>query len=165
MYRCLLACALTFGWMLLTSRRVRLPDGARAALGPGVALAAHFGTWIPSLRLTTVALSTAMISTQPVWTALLARIAGVRPARAVWWGIAVSVAGVLLLTGFGGSVTGSSWIGMGLALVAAFLAAVYVAFGERLRKSTDLGSYTTVVYGVAGLCLLLVALIGSICAL
>ncbi|MCB0901726.1 MAG: EamA family transporter, partial [Actinobacteria bacterium] len=48
MYRCLLACALTFGWMLLTSRRVTLPDGARAALGPGVALAAHFGTWIPS---------------------------------------------------------------------------------------------------------------------
>ena len=162
MYRCLLACALTFGWMLLTSRRVRLPDGARAALGPGVALAAHFGTWIPSLRLTTVALSTAMISTQPVWTALLARIAGVRPSRAVWWGIAVSVAGVLLLTGFGGSVTGSSWIGMGLALVAAFFAAVYVAFGERLRKSTDLGSYTTVVYGVAGLCLLLVALIGGV---
>ena len=162
MYRCLLACALTFGWMLLTSRRVTLPAGAKAALGPGVALAAHFGTWIPSLRLTTVALSTAMISTQPVWTALLARIAGVRPARAVWWGIAVSVAGVLLLTGFGGSVSGSSWIGMGLALVAAFLAAVYVAFGERLRQSTDLGSYTTVVYGVAGVSLLLVALVGGV---
>jgi drug/metabolite transporter (DMT)-like permease len=158
MYRCLLACALTFGWMVLTSRRVTLPAGAKAALGPGVALAAHFGTWIPSLRLTSVALSTAMISTQPVWTALLARVAGVRPARAVWWGIAVSLAGVLLLTGFGGALSATSLMGMGLALVAAFLAAVYVAFGERLRQTTDLGSYTTVVYGIAGMCLLMVSL-------
>lgn len=162
MYRCLLACALTLGWMLLTSRRVSLPAGATAALGPGVALAAHFGTWIPSLRLTTVALSTAMISTQPVWTAVLGRLTGARPARALWWGVAVSVIGVLLLTGFGGSLTGSSWLGMGLALVAAFLAAVYVAFGERLRRSTDLGSYTTAVYGVAGMSLLVVSVFGGV---
>ena len=162
MYRCLLACALTFGWMVLTSRRVTLPAGAKAALGPGIALAAHFGTWIPSLRLTSVALSTAMISTQPVWTALLARVAGVHPARAVWWGIGVSLAGVLLLTGFGGSLGATSWMGMGLALVAAFLAAVYVAFGERLRQTTDLGSYTTVVYGIAGMCLLIVSLFAGV---
>jgi drug/metabolite transporter (DMT)-like permease len=162
MYRCLLACALTFGWMVLSSRRVTLPAGAKAALGPGIALAAHFGTWIPSLRLTSVALSTAMISTQPVWTALLARVAGVRPARAVWWGIGVSLAGVLLLTGFGGSLGATSWMGMGLALVAAFLAAVYVAFGERLRQTTDLGSYTTVVYGIAGMCLLIVSLFAGV---
>ncbi|MCB0898993.1 MAG: DMT family transporter [Actinobacteria bacterium] len=161
-YRCLLASGLTIGWMLLTSRRVRVPAGIPAAMGPGLALAAHFGAWIPSLRLTSVALSTAMISTQPVWSALLARFTGVRPAKAVWWGIAVSVVGVLVLTGFGGSVSGSSWIGMGLALLGALLAAVYVAFGERLRKATDLASYTTVVYGVAGLALLVVSALGSV---
>jgi drug/metabolite transporter (DMT)-like permease len=154
MYRCLLAAAFTAGWMAATSRRVRLPAGPLAALGPGVALAAHFATWIPSLRLTSVALSTAMISTQPVWSALLARFSGVRPTRTVWWGVVVSVAGVLLLTGFGGHLDARSWLGMGLALVAAVLAAVYVAFGERLRADTDLGSYTTVVYGFAGLALL-----------
>ncbi len=162
MYRCLLACALTFGWMLLTSRRVVLPAGATAALGPGVALAAHFGTWIPSLRLTSVALSTAMISTQPVWSAMLSRISGTRPPRALWWGVAVSVAGVLVLTGFGGELSATSLAGMGLALIAAILAAVYVSFGERLRASTDLGSYTTVVYGVAGFCLLVVSLLGGV---
>lgn len=162
MYRCLLACALTFGWMLLTSRRVALPAGATAALGPGVALAAHFGTWIPSLRLTSVALSTAMISTQPVWSAMLARMSGARPPRALWWGVAVSVAGVLVLTGFGGELSGTSLAGMGLALMAAVLAAVYVSFGERLRATTDLGSYTTVVYGVAGFCLLVVSLLGGV---
>ena len=39
---------------------------------------------------------------------------------------------VLLLTGFG-ELDADAWIGMGLALIAAVLAAIYVAFGERLR--------------------------------
>ena len=60
------------------------------------------------------------------------------------------------------AVSGSSWIGMGLALLGALLAAVYVVFGERLRKPTDLASYTTVVYGVAGLALLVVSALGSV---
>jgi drug/metabolite transporter (DMT)-like permease len=158
MYRCLFATGLTYMWMFGTSRRVRLPHGARAAVWPGLALAAHFATWIPSLRFTSVALSTAMISTQPVWSALLARVTGVRPARAVWVGIAVSMAGVLLLTGFG-ALDADSWIGLGLALAAALLAAVYVAFGERLRRTTDLGSYTVGVYGAAAAFLLVLCLV------
>ncbi|MEZ5185400.1 MAG: DMT family transporter [Candidatus Nanopelagicales bacterium] len=162
MYRCVLAAGLTAGWMLVTSRTIRLPARRMAAAGPGVALAAHFAAWIPSLRFTSVALSTAMISTQPVWSALLAAITGARPARAVWAGIGISVFGVLVLTGFGGSLDRDAWIGMGLALLGAILAAVYVAFGERARVSTDLGSYTTVVYGVAGSGLGLVCLVASV---
>ncbi len=135
------------------------PQLSAAAIGPGVALAAHFATWIPSLRLTSVALSTAMISTQPVWSALIARVFGARPARAVWIGIGISVLGVLLLTGFGGSLQGRSLAGVLLALVAAVLAAVYVAFGERLRAVTDLGSYTVAVYGAAAVVLLAVCMV------
>lgn len=153
MYRCLLATGLTALWMAATSRQLRLPGGVTAAVWPGMALAAHFATWIPSLRFTSVALSTAMISTQPVWSAMLSRFTGVRPARVVWVGIAVSVFGVLLLTGFG-TLDSDDWIGMLLALFAALLAAVYVAFGERLRATTDLGSYTTSVYGAAAIFLL-----------
>jgi drug/metabolite transporter (DMT)-like permease len=159
MYRCVVAAWLTFGWMFARSQSIRVPGGLRSATAPGLALAAHFATWIPSLRLTTVALSTAMISTQPVWSALLARFSGVRPARTVWWGVAVSVAGVLILTGFGGSLDARSMAGMALALVAAMLAAVYVGFGERLRAATDLGSYTAVVYGIAGVVLLAICLV------
>lgn len=164
MYRCLLASVLTAGWMVLTRRRPRLPGGVRAVLGPGLALAAHFAMWIPSLRLTSVALSTAMVSTQPAWSALIARVAGVRPGRAVWTGIAVSVAGVLILTGFGGG-SGSgpgSLVGMAMALAAAFLAAVYVGYGERIRAGADLGSYTSVVYGVAASALLVLCLVLSV---
>jgi drug/metabolite transporter (DMT)-like permease len=159
MYRCLLATGLTFGWMLAARRR---PQVSSAAIAPGVALAAHFATWIPSLRLTTVALSTAMISTQPIWSAIIARLTGARPGRAVWIGIGVSILGVLLLTGFGGSLQGRSWLGVLLALIAAVLAAIYVAFGERVRAQTDLGSYTVAVYGAAAVVLLGVCLFARV---
>jgi drug/metabolite transporter (DMT)-like permease len=158
MYRCGLAAGLTAGWMLLTRRPVRIAGGPVRALLPGFALAAHFAAWIPSLRLTSVALSTAMISTQPVWSALIARITG----RRVWTGIGVAVAGVVLLTGFGGQLDARSLLGMALAMLGAILAAVYVAFGERLRATTDTGSYTTVVYAAASAMLLIVCLLAGI---
>lgn len=158
MYRCLLASILTAGWMALRRRRLRMPGGVPAAFAPGLALAAHFAMWIPSLRLTSVALSTAMVSTQPAWSALISRVAGVRPARATWFGVAVSIAGVLILTGFGRTSGPGSLVGMAMALAAALLAALYVAFGERLRAVTDLGSYTSVVYGIAAAALLALCL-------
>jgi len=42
----------------------------------GLLLGIHFAVWIPSLRFTTVAASTAMVATQPAWAALIARIRG-----------------------------------------------------------------------------------------
>lgn len=160
MYRCLLATLLTAGWVVVRSRTV--PRVSRVALAPGVALAAHFATWIPSLRLTTVALSTAMISTQPVWSALLARLAGVRPARIVWVGIAVSFTGVLILTGFAGGIDAASAAGIALALVASVLGAIYVSLGEKVRASTDVTTYTIGVYACAGVMLLAACLIFSV---
>lgn len=146
---------MTAAAMVVMGRPIRVTGGwSRAAL-PGVALAAHFAAWIPSLRLTTVALSTAMISTQPVWSALLSRVTG----RLVWMGIGVSLVGVLILTGFGDPLDARNLLGMALALLGAVLAAVYVAYGERLRATTDVGSYTSVVYGAAAAALLLVCLV------
>ena len=42
-------------------------------LGSREYVAAHFATWVPSLTYTSVASATALVSTQPVWAALLAR--------------------------------------------------------------------------------------------
>src|SRR3954453_13529942 len=38
----------------------------------GALLAVHFATWVPSLRYTSVASATALVSTQPIWAAFLA---------------------------------------------------------------------------------------------
>src|SRR5262245_53106863 len=45
----------------------------RGALLAGLLLSAHFATWVPSLSFTTVASSVALVATQPVWAALMAR--------------------------------------------------------------------------------------------
>ena len=59
----------------------------------GTLLAGHFAAWVPSVTLTSVASSTALVATQPVWAALLARAAGQHVGRPVWTGILVAVAG------------------------------------------------------------------------
>lgn len=160
MYRCLLACLLTGIWMALTRRPLRVHSTWRVWAAGG-ALGAHFAAWIPSLRLTSVALSTAMVSTQPIWSAVLSRVTGVKVAATVWWGVALAGLGVLVMTG-PTDTSRADLLGMGLALLAAALAAVYVGLGERLRRVTDLGSYTVAVYGVAAAGLLAVCTAASV---
>src|SRR3954452_2205414 len=65
----------------------------------GLALAAHFGTWMPSVQLGSVATATALVATQPVWQGLIAARQGRRPSGAAWAGIALAVAGAVWATG------------------------------------------------------------------
>ncbi len=123
-------------------------------ISAGLFLAAHFATWIPSIRFTSVASAAALVATQPIWAALIARSMGARVDRGVWVGIGVSLVGVLVLTGIDFSLDPRSLIGDGLALVGAVLAAAYVTTGERARQSLSTVNYTTVAYTVAALGLL-----------
>lgn len=127
----------------------------------GVLLAAHFATWIPSLRFTSVASSTALVSTQPVWAALLARAMGVRFPGRVWLGIGVALLGVVLLTGVDISLDRRSLVGDALALVGAVLAAAYVTVGERARRDVSTASYTLVAYSSSAVVLLPVCVVAG----
>ena len=51
-------------------------DGWRATIFAGVMLAAHFGTWVTSLKMTSVAAATAMVSMQVVFVVLIDRFRG-----------------------------------------------------------------------------------------
>jgi len=124
----------------------------------GVLLAAHFATWIPSLRFTSVASSTALVATQPVWAALFARARGVRYPPAVWWGIAIALLGILVLTGVDLAMDPRSLIGNALALVGAVLAAAYVTVGERARQDVSTLSYTLIAYAAAAVTMLVVCI-------
>lgn len=162
-WRCFLGSAATAPVVLRTGlRRWRALTAAqwRGLLLAGVFLAAHFGTWIPSLRFTSVASATALVATQPVWAALIARIGGTRIGAGVWAGIAVSLAGVVVLTGVDFSLDPRSMIGDVLALVGAVLAAAYVTAGERARQRLTTSDYTFVVYLTAA-ALLVVACVAA----
>ena len=128
----------------------------------GVLLGLHFAFWIPSLRYTSIAASTALVATQVVWAALLAYLAGHRAPRAEWIGIAIALIGVVLLTGIDISLTPRALIGDALALLGALGSAAYMHVGQRVRPSLPLTTYTGIVYATAALTLGLICAAGSV---
>ena len=128
----------------------------------GVLLGLHFAAWIPSLRFTSIAASTALVATQVVWAAIFAYLAGHRAPRAEWIGIAISLLGVVLLTGIDISLTPRALIGDALALLGAMGSAAYMSVGQRVRPSLPLTAYTGVVYAVSAVTLLIICLAGSV---
>jgi drug/metabolite transporter (DMT)-like permease len=153
---------LTVGWALVRQRAELFSlRGAplKWTVVAGVLLGAHFATWVPSLRFTSVAASTALVATQPVWAALMARAQGRHVARQAWVGIAVSLAGVLVLTGVDFSIDPQALIGDLLALAGAMLAAAYVTAGEKARATVSTPVYTGVAYTVSSLAILPVCLL------
>jgi drug/metabolite transporter (DMT)-like permease len=133
----------------------------RLAIVAGCLLAAHFATWIPSLRYTTVASSTALVATQPVWSALFARSRGAVIARSAWIGIALAVLAAALLTGLDVRVSGRALGGDLLALAGGVLAAGYVTAGATVRRTVTTTTYTAVCYSTTALLLLVVCLVGG----
>jgi drug/metabolite transporter (DMT)-like permease len=150
--------------VLLRSRAELRALGSRdwlLCLVAGVFLAAHFAAWVPSVKLTSVASATALVATQPVWAALLARAAGRRVPAGVWLGIVVSVSGAALLTGVDFSLSGRALLGDLLAIVGGALAAAYVTAGAAVRPRVSTTAYTFVCYSSCSVLLLLVCMLGA----
>jgi drug/metabolite transporter (DMT)-like permease len=162
-WRCFLGSAATAPWVLIR-HRAELPRMSRYEWwlvgSAGLLLGAHFATWIPSLRFTTVASSTALVATQPVWAALIARRRGATMPRSAWIGIAISLVGVLILTGIDVSIDPRHLIGDGLALAGAVLAAAYVSVGEQARQTVSTATFTTGLYASAAALLLVMCVVG-----
>ena len=122
---------------------------ARGALLAGVLLAAHFATWVPSLSFTTVASSVALVATQPVWAALLARARGHEVPAQAWLGIGIAVGGAVLLTGVDVALSRRALVGDLLALAGGALAAAYVTVGGEVRQTVSTTLYTAICYATA----------------
>jgi drug/metabolite transporter (DMT)-like permease len=131
----------------------------RLALVAGLMLALHFGTWIPAISYTSVASATALVATQPVWAALIARARGDRVSRRVWLGVAIAMAGALLLTGADLTVSSKALLGDGLALLGGVFAAAYMTTGSAVRRSVTTTTYTAVCYTTTALLLLVGCLV------
>jgi drug/metabolite transporter (DMT)-like permease len=126
---------------------LRLRD-LRSSVLAGLFLAAHFAAWLPSLSMTTVAASTALVTTTPIWTALAVRISGVRLPTAIWWGLVLAVVGVALIAGVDVAVSVRALAGDGLALLGAVCAGGYVLAGARARQRLPTSAYAVVCYSV-----------------
>jgi drug/metabolite transporter (DMT)-like permease len=159
-WRCALGAALLLPPALM--RRERFPRGRDLYVGvaSGVALGAHFGFWISSLDHTSVAASVVLVSTQPVFVAILAYLLfGERTSPLSFAGILAALAGTAVIAG-DDSVGSAALLGNALALVGAVTIAIYVLIG-RSSRTGGIGvlPYSVVVYSAAALALLPVALL------
>ncbi len=148
------------------------PDLIKGGLS-GLFLALHFATWISSLQYTSVASSVVLVTTTPLWVALLSPVVLKESIRkSVIIGLLVSITGGVIV-GFsnacsfqsgtlqcqGQFFSGDAMLGNFMALFGAWMAAGYMLMGRRLRHKLSTVSYTALVYGVAALILLVVVLI------
>jgi drug/metabolite transporter (DMT)-like permease len=130
------------------------------ALAAGVLLAGHFWSWIASVSLTTVSSSVVLVSTQPLFVALLSAVfLAERPRRSEWLGIGLAMAGAAVI-GWGDFGRGrDALIGDALAILGAVLVSGYYVIGRRLRQGMELWWYVGLVYGAAAVVLLVAALL------
>jgi drug/metabolite transporter (DMT)-like permease len=131
----------------------------RSSLVAGLFLAGHFAAWLPSLDMTTVAASIALVTTTPVWTTLIARLSGVRFPPVVWWGLLLAVLGAALIAGVDLTVSPRAVAGDGLALLGAMAAGGYVLAGARARERLSTSAYAVVCYSTCAAVLAVAALI------
>ncbi len=137
---------------------LRWPD-LRSSVVAGLFLAAHFAAWLPSLFMTSIGASVALVTTTPIWTAVVARLSGVRFPAAVWWGLVLAVGGAALIAGVDVTVSLEALAGDGLALLGAVFAGGYVLAGARARTRLPTSTYTVVAYTTCAVVLALAALV------
>lgn len=143
---------------------LRAMGGRAVALSAaaGVLLALHFAVWLPSLHMTSVSSSTALVTTTPIWTTVLLRLRGQRSSGLVWTGIGVAFLGVLLLTGVDLSLSPRALAGDGLALAGGMAGAGYMLLGAEVRRTVSTTAYTCVCYATTAALLLVTCLVAGV---
>lgn len=124
--------------------------------GASLLLALHFAFWIASLEYTTVAASVVLVSTQPVFVALLGwAFLNERPLPTAWIGIVLAFVGSAVVAGADFSIGGKALLGDLLALLGAVWISFYYVLARYLRATKDLLPYVTVIYGGTAVWLLI----------
>ena len=158
--------------VVLAARR-NVPIGPRRELAlafAGVALAVHFATWIASLLYTSVAISTLLVCTSPLWTSAYDVLVERKPPSRAFLGAlqlaAIGLVAIALQHAAPAPVAGHALLGDLLALAGAFALAVYFiivrAAGIVPAQGDPLSTPAIVVrtYAWAAVALCIVALAG-----
>ena len=142
------AVALVLLPILLTHARAEVGALTRSdwalTMAAGVLLGLHFMAWILSVQLTSVASAAVLVTTSPVFIAVLGLVfLRERPSRRTWAAIGVAMlgAGMVALGERDGGVYPNPALGNAIALGAAFLVSVYLLIGRAVRQRTGFAAY------------------------
>ena len=160
-YRLTIASLFFVGIHKLKRRSILSPFSRRQlllAVISGLFLTLHFATWIASLQYTSVASSVVLVQTSPIFVAVGSFLfLKEKISRLLLTGIVIAILGSSMVSMLDLSINEMSLRGDLLAVVGAVGAAGYLLLGRMLRSSIDTFTYAVVVYSVAAICLLALA--------
>lgn len=131
----------------------------RAGAVAGVLYGVHFGTWVTSLTLTSVAASVTLVTATPLLLAVVALVTGKdRPDRRMWVALALALTGVLWIGGSDLSIGPDALAGDALALAGAGAMAGYLLLARRLGAAMDVWIFSAVACCGGALTMLVTAL-------
>jgi drug/metabolite transporter (DMT)-like permease len=162
LWRCAAGGAALVPWALRARATHPLTPGDRRRLHvAGGFLAAHFGLFLASIALTSVASATTFSTTTAVFVAIGAiAYLGEHPDRRTWTGIVVTVVGAVAIAAgdLGAEDLGPrALLGDALAFAAAAFGAGYLLIARRVRTRVHAATFSSVVYLSAAAVLLVVA--------
>ncbi|MGB5711507.1 MAG: DMT family transporter [Waterburya sp.] len=148
--------------LLPTRKNLKLPEikpqAYYYAIAAGVCLGIHFATWITSLAYTSIAASTVLVTTNPIWVGLFS-----------WWwyqekltrqnivAIGIALIGGMIIAIADSNSNGSYGnpiLGDILALIGAVMSSLYIIFGSQAQRiGLNTGNYIAIAYSTAALCL------------
>ena len=155
-YRMLFAVILLAPGMLIYHRKelakLETRDWLLMALS-GACLAIHFGAWTFSFKYISIARSTVIVDSQPVFTVIASYLLlREKPSRSGLIGTVLAIAGIVTITLLGDESAGeraageSARLGDLLALIGAISIAFYVLIGRKLRAKVSLLAYVVPLY-------------------
>ncbi len=142
------------GWTKLTLRELFL------CFLSGVFLCFHFAFWITSLKYTSVASSIILVTTNPLFVALASSLLlREKISLRLILSILLAISGGILIAWDDFAKGQENIWGDFLALMGAVMASGYLLVGRKIRQKLELVPYVAMVYGVAAIFLITLALL------
>ena len=162
--RLILASLLLSPWLLRAWRR---PDFSHQVIRAGVICgfwyAIHFGAWVTSLTMTTVAASVTLVTATPLILGCIGFFTKVdAPRRVEWLGLGLGALGILVIGWDDLSREGSAWQGDLLAFLGAVGMAGYLLACRKVAKGLDVLAFTSLATGVAAVLLAFAAFVAEV---
>jgi drug/metabolite transporter (DMT)-like permease len=149
-WRLTLASAIVLPIVLIAQRGVFRGISVRdliLTLGAGGLLAAHFASWISSLQYTSISNSVLLVSTAPVWVAVIGRLTGtVKLSALMTAAILISLVGSAIIASGSLAIGRETLSGDLLALVGAVCMGAYLLTAQRVQRHLSFGAYIALVY-------------------
>jgi drug/metabolite transporter (DMT)-like permease len=120
----------------------------------GVFLGFHFATWIASLDYTSISNSVVLVTTQPIFVAILSHLLLKEKINlTILFAVLLALLGSFIISGGDFQVGKENFFGDVLALIGAIMAAAYLLCGRVVRQELSLITYIFTVYFISALVL------------